>query len=292
MPSRHLLSAAIFCLTLPAFAAIPLTGDAVDSPVTATPAAGIPATGFEGPFAVKPAPKTPPAPKESDFAHLPNGDIRLGCITLHRQDRRISFPATVVMAADTAAQSERGGIIDVLIAHSKGRLYEAVFSTEAVPSQIQAMLILLGLNNGARLAKDGQKQGDLVDIDVEWMRKDGMTVVEPVENFLQDTRTKKSMARAGWVFTGTTVQEGMANADAEGNVVLSWSCGATILDTPDPAGERTNLFVVNPEHAQPPVKTPVRLIMTPHKKAAAPAVRTVPPASSKPATTPRGTKTP
>lgn len=214
----------------------------------------------------RPPALAPPDLSKPDFERLPNGDIRIGKVTLHRKERQISFPAKVVMVPSTAAQSERGGIIEVLVAGANGRLYEAVFGTDALPSHVQIMLILLGANNGGRIHHQQRPQGDLVDIDVEWKRADGTIAVEPIENFLQDTRTQKTMARIGWVFTGTNVQDGKACADTEGNVVLSWSCGNTILDSPEWQAAQKNLFIVNPGHAAPPLDTPVRIILTPRTK--------------------------
>lgn len=281
MTKKLLLSATMAGLAFSALAAVPIPestpperqpGALKEAPAPAAPVA---ATGeTETTEEQKPAPKTPPPmPKEADFARLPNGDIRIGSVTLHRKERRISFPGKVVMDPSMAPRLELGGVIEVLIARTQfGRLYEAILATDALPSHVQVMLILLGADNGPRLPDAQGRRGALVDIDVEWKKADGTVVTEPVENFLQDKRVKATMKRIGWVFTGTTVQHGVVGADAEGNVALTWSSGSTILDSPDPQAANTDLFVCNPQHPEPKEGTPVRIILTPRKKAeAAPA---------------------
>ncbi len=264
LPALFLLACAPFCSAAP-----PEDSQPDRNPV---PAAVTPGMAVAPPPAAMRTP--PPAPKsavmpKADCERLPNGDVRIGQVTLHRKERQVSFPAKVVMVPSTAAQSERGGIIEVLVAGANGRQYEAVFGTEAVPSHVQVMLVLLGAANGGRVHHQQRPQGDLVDIDVEWKRADGTLVVEPIENFLEDKRTQKTMVRIGWVFTGTPVQDNKACADEEGNVVLSWSCGSTILDSPDMQAAQKNLFIVNPDHAVPGLNTPVRIILTPRARKAA-----------------------
>jgi len=225
----------------------------------------------ETPKAV-PAKEEPlPAPKEADFERLANGDIRIGVVTLHRQARKLSFPGKIQLDASMSAGLELGGVLEVLIATDKGRLYESLLAAEAKPSHLQVMLILLGLNNGPRIPDAQGRQGDRVDIDVEWKRDDGTLIEEPIENFLFDTRSKKHATPVGWTFIGTTVQGGTVNADAEGNIALAWSVGGTILDTADPDGEKSGIFMLNPEHVKPKAGTPVRIIITPRAKTAAPA---------------------
>lgn len=295
MTRFFLLPTAVLGLALSARAAVPIPESTPPERQPAAlreaapPAAPVATTGeTETTDEQKPAPKAPPPmPKEADFARLPNGDLRIGCVTLHRKERQISFPGKVVMDPSMAPRLELGGVIEVLIARTQfGRLYEAILGTDAQPSHVQVMLILLGLNNGARIPGGAVRQGDLVDIDIEWKKADGTTVLEPVENFLQDKRTKETMKRVGWVFTGTTVQHGVVGADAEGNVALTWSSGSTILDSPDPQADKTDIFVCNPKHPEPKEGTPVRIILTPRKAPAAPppsaAIQPPPPSRNTP----------
>ena len=240
----------------------------VQGVIMVEPSAPKPAVPEDAPKPAAPKSEPLPVPQKSDFERLANGDIRIGLVTLHRQARKLSFPGKIQLDATQMPTLEMAGVLEVLIATENGRLYESLLSSGAKPSHVQVMLILLGLNNGPRIRDAQGRQGDLVDIDVEWKRADGMLIEEPVENFLFDVRTKKHAVPAGWSFVGTTVQGGVVNADAEGNIALAWSVGGTILDTADPEGEKSGIFTLNPEHVNPPAGTPVRIIITPRAKPA------------------------
>lgn len=205
------------------------------------------------PAAPAAAPAAAALPKPEIPERLANGDIRLGGITLHRATRELSFPAKIQLGT---------GVVEVLIGKSpEGRLYEALLSTDVRPFHLQTLLILLGAKNGVRMP-GGAPQGDLVDVDVEYTAQNGKTIREPIENWILDKRTNAPMKRIGWVFTGTTFQDGVPQADVEGNLILTWSYGATVLDIPDPDGETADLFVINEQHPEPPVGTAVRVILT------------------------------
>lgn len=212
------------------------------------------------------AAETPPAPAPADadsgLERLPNGDVRLGAITLHRERRQISFAASVAMAAGPA---------EVLIATPEGRLHESLLKADARPLHLQVLLYLLDQNNGLRVPvrERATRQGDLLDIDLEWTTADGKTVTAPVEHFIRDNRTGKPMARQGWVFVGTVVREGVPLADLEGNLVLLWSQGNTVLDCPDPQADDDTLFSVNDERKELPAGQAVRVLITPRPAAAA-----------------------
>ena len=188
---------------------------------------------------------------------LPNGDVRLGSVTVHRKQREVSFPAVVNM--DT-------GQIDVLVSTPVGRLYEALLRTDVHPLHFQTMLYLLGLKNGPRFSDEEGRQGDLVDIDLEWQRDDGTTVREPVERWLCDERTSAVMTRCGWVFVGSSIEDGVFLAAIEGNLVVTFSAGESVLDIPDKGGNKAWTFYVNGEKTEPGKDAKVRVIVIPRSK--------------------------
>ncbi|HPY91161.1 MAG TPA: YdjY domain-containing protein [Lentisphaeria bacterium] len=156
---------------------------------------------------------------------LPDGNLQVGDITVRRTVGELAFPAKIVLEA---------GPLEVIIAHPHGRLHETLLVTEVKALQVQTMLYLLGAENGQRLPGPGQKQGTLVDIDLEWTDSKGEKQRQPIENWIQDRRTEKTMRRIGWTFVGSIIQEGQFLADVEGNVVVNYSVGSTVLDVPDP----------------------------------------------------------
>ncbi len=190
------------------------------------------------------------------FEKMPDGNIKFGEFLLMPQAREIQFPARINM--------DRGPL-EVLIATEIGRLHESVLRTEASPFQLQTLLYLLGLNNGPRLPNQAGQQGDLVDIFLEWRTPDDDTVARaPVEEWVIDTRNGQTMARRGWVFVGSSVQDGVFIAETTGNLVLLFSIGDTILDTVDPDSDDDTLYIMN-DKKQPGKDTAVTVIITPRK---------------------------
>lgn len=225
------------------------------------PAASLPANpvavGVDVP-ALAPAPAPRAGTGEVSMERLPNGDVRLGLVTVHRRARTLSFPAVVNQDRD---------VLEVLIATPDGRLHESLLRTEAEPLHVQTCLILLGLHNGPRLPDAEGRQGDIVDLDIEWRNAAGEPIREPVEEWVLDQRSGKPMKRAGWVFVGSSVVDGLFLANAEGNLVLTYSVGDTILDIPTPAGEDDTNFIANENKKHPGVGGTVRVIVTPRERA-------------------------
>lgn len=200
----------------------------------------------------------PAAPKNAntrpEVRALPNGDIVLGKVRLHREKGCLSFPAKVELDS---------GVLEVVIATPEGRIHETLLVTDALPLHLQTMLYLLGAKNGPRLPDKHGRQGDLIDIDVQWTNAKGDKVREPLENWIRNTETKSPMQRIGWVFTGSNFSDGQLVADIEGNLVVCYSVGATVLDIPSTKGDDDIFFVANPERAKKPgAGAKVRVFMT------------------------------
>lgn len=188
---------------------------------------------------------------------LPNGDMTIGKLHLHAASRQISFPAIF---------QEGSTVLEAIIVTPTGRLHEALLKADVSPLQLQFMLYLLNLNNGARLKTDAGKRGALIDIDIKWRNPDGQLVREPVENWVRDDRSKKTMKRIGWVFTGSIVKGGRFLATEEGNICINYSVGSTILDSPDPQSRDDTILFLNEDHKLPPPGTEVRVVLSPREK--------------------------
>ncbi len=201
------------------------------------------------------APASAAAPARA-FKRLPNGDIQLGKIRLHRKARVLSFPARLALAA---------GALEVLIATPDGRVYESLFSSPASPLHLQTMLYLLGLENGPRLPDAAGRRGDLVDLDVQWCDARGRKHRMPIERFILDRRTHRCMRRLGWVFTGSSIQNGKFLAETEGNLALLFSSGDTVLDCADPDATDDTLFSVNTAGIPLRAGAPVTIFLIPRK---------------------------
>jgi len=199
-------------------------------------------------------PAEPAARESAVIQRLPNGDLRLGEITVHRQQRQLSFPAAINM---------NSGLLEVLIATPLGRLHESLLVTDASPLHLQTLLYLIGLQNGPRFPDANGKQGAIVDIDLEWQVHSGEKVVEPIESWIIDNRTDMPMTRYGWVFTGSSVDNGVVLAETNGNLAVLYTTSDTILDIPDKSGDLDTYFHGNENKTHPGLKAAVRVIITP-----------------------------
>ena len=180
---------------------------------------------------------------------LPDQNIKIGDIIIHRRELEISFPGILNMAE---------GDLEVLIAMPHGRVHESLLVSDVDPLKLQLALILVGAENGSRDGGEKNSQGTILNIDVQ--PKDGKRV--PVEDWLFNKKTSKGMDRFGWVFIGSSFTHDMrCLAKEEGNIVNVWSFGNTILDNPSPTGDDDDFIVVNPETA-PKRGTPVTIYLS------------------------------
>ena len=154
---------------------------------------------------------------------LPDGNLQVGDITIRRAAGELAFPAKIVLEAGPPGSDYRPPAWTPARNPAGDRGEGIANPDDAVPAG-QKM---------AEIARTGQKQGTLVDIDLEWVDSKGEKQ-QPIENWILDRRTEKPMQRIGWTFVGSIIQEGQFLADVEGNGVVNYSVGSTVLDVPDP----------------------------------------------------------
>ncbi|MFA6928901.1 MAG: YdjY domain-containing protein [Lentisphaeria bacterium] len=188
---------------------------------------------------------------------LPDGNLELNGAILRTTEQELALPCHFVL---------KEGALEVILGKPDGRLHEALLCSEISAIQVQTMLYLLGAENGFRQTDGKNKQGDLIDLFIEWKDSQGKPHREAVENWIVDTRTGKNLLQKGWVFVGSSVKNGVFQADAEGNIVINYSIGASVLDSPDPASDDDTIHIVDDSKAQPAPDTTVFLIMKPRSK--------------------------
>ncbi len=188
---------------------------------------------------------------------LPDGNLELNGAILRTAARELALPCRFVL---------KEGALEVILGKPDGRMHEALLCTDIPAVQVQTMLYLLGAENGFRLPGGKGRQGDLIDLFVEWQEPQGITQREPVENWIVDTRTGKNLIPQGWVFVGSSVRNGTFQADAEGNIIINYSIGGTVLDSPDPGSDDDTIHIVDASKAQPPSETAIFLIMKTREK--------------------------
>lgn len=195
---------------------------------------------------------------------LPDGNLELNGAIVRTAARELALPCRFVLTE---------GALEVILGKPDGRMHEALLCTEIPAVQVQTMLYLLNAENGFRLPGEKGKQGDLIDLFIEWKDAQGNSQREPIENWIVDTRTGKNLIPQGWVFVGSTVRNGAFQADREGNIVINYSIGSTVLDSPDPDSNDDTIHIVDASKVQPPAGTNIFLIMKPRKKVASPIIQ-------------------
>ncbi len=166
---------------------------------------------------------------------LPDQNVKIGVITIHRRELEVSFPGRINMTA---------GDLEVLIAMPHGRVHESLLVSDADPLGLQLALLLIGAENGSRCGGGKISRGTILNIDVQPENGGRM----PVEAWISNKRTAGGIDRFGWVFVGSSFTHDMrCLAKEEGNLVNIWSFGNTILDNPSSTGDEDDFIVVNPE---------------------------------------------
>ena len=186
---------------------------------------------------------------------LPDGNLAIGSVTVHRASREVSMPGFVNITE---------GELEVLISTPAGRNHESLLISEIDPYHLQLALFLVGAKNGTRkppadddVASEGLAQGSLVDI---WIELEGFERF-PVEQWLRNRKTNREKDRDGWVFVGSSfTSDRICLATREGNVVNTWSFGNTILDNPCKSGDTDDWFESYSQR-MPEFRTPIRIYM-------------------------------
>ena len=217
---------------------------------------------------VKPLKKLPPlSKKEMRLLTMMGGKvisneiIAIGKVHINRRNKEVSFPGITQLT---------DGAIEVLITTKNGRTYETLLASDIKPYNLQLALLLSGAENGTRIQSNKNvkgknntiPQGDIINIYVK--TKNGK--VQPITNWLINSRTQKPFKKNKWVFVGSSFNsQKKCLAAKDGNIVTTWSFGNTILDNPSKTGDTDDYFIVNNKKV-PKSNTPVTIIMRKQKK--------------------------
>lgn len=202
------------------------------------------------------APATTPRPTaRGTLQRLPDGNALIDGVTVRAAQRELAFPGRFAL---------KEGALEVIIARPNGRLHETLLVTDVSAVAVQTALYLLRARNGARTDQNPKlRQGTLVDIDIEWTDDQDTPHRSPVEDWIRDLRTQQPLKRLGWTFTGSGIHQGQFLADAEGNIVINWSQGATVLDSPDPESVSDTLHAILETRPQPTRHPNVTIVLKP-----------------------------
>lgn len=184
----------------------------------------------------------PPAPVEK----LGDDSYRIGEMRLNNRTKELAVPGTV-----------NDAVMLEFIANTLGgyKAYESAITLNTNAISFNAALLVMGIDpahsRGAEYQFDKRApEGDPVEITVSW--KDGprdRTV--PVEDLLYDQRTKKTLAKGPWVYTGSrfykTANGQMLLAETDGVLIGFMHGPQSIIDNPrDDARDGFGSIILNP----------------------------------------------
>jgi len=158
------------------------------------------------------------------------------------------------------------GPIELFACAPGGKDHESVVVLRCKPQNLHLALISLGLRDRAELGGVGPKYlgdptppaGDLIVVEVEY-ELDGKVVRHRAEDLIVNVRQGRSMARAGWVFAGSSfaAEEDPETGKPTGrriylanryrSIVTTYHDPTALVDNPTREGGNDDMFVANGE---------------------------------------------
>lgn len=222
------------------------------------------ATAATPPSAEKPAEK-PMVEKIDDKRY------RVGKIEFDSSTREIRIPAKVNMAK---------GLLEFLLVHENGKIHEALFKTDASPSDINLAITLLrykpsrelyalpsetgGLSGNFPVVPEDIRAAARVSIDVEWT-KDGKLERIGANEWIQHATTTAAMPSSHWVYGGSQIEEGRFVAESTGDIAAIFLSNAAMINYPGKDNGDDTVWLAF-ENRVPPEGTNLTLIIAPYPK--------------------------
>lgn len=190
----------------------------------------------------------PPAPKPAPVEKIDANTYRIGTMRVDTARRTLTVPGTIndVPILEFVANTIGGA-----------KAYESAITLQTNAVSFNAALILLGLDPAR--GKPSKMQfdptppaGDPVDITVSW-EQNGKTRTVPIEELLLDQRSKSTIARGPWVYTGSTFLDGTRFlAELDGVLIGLMHGPQAIIDNPrNDAVGGYNSIVLNAQVVKP-----------------------------------------
>lgn len=214
-------------------------------------------TSPENPTSVASAPSARPEPMVVD---LGAGRLAIGCLTLDRNARSITIPASVNMVD--------GAIEYVLVGH-KGKAHESIFTTDATARDIHLAALLLGMKPAADLGPENAaarvQQGSAVIATVEWDRNgpperiylnEAIHLSDPTSG-----KTTNTLASGAWLYNGSRIlPDGAFAASQQESIISIIRDDDALINNPN--ASRDNDEIHTPNTSLLPLKGhPVRIIL-------------------------------
>jgi hypothetical protein len=141
------------------------------------------------------------------------GIWQVGGVRLDKARKTIAFPAIVNL---------REGMIEYVVVADHGKIHESILRTEVQPYHVHLALVLLGAKGGGTndlpVDPGSSLPGDRLAIEVSW--KVGRRFRRsPAGDLVLDRKSKRTLRKAEWVFTGSRFREDGFAAQADGSII-------------------------------------------------------------------------
>ena len=169
---------------------------------------------------------------------------------------RVDSVAKTVSATGWVNQIE--GPVEVFACGPKGKVHESVFVLALNPIDLQAALLLVGLEGGAPMPAvgEGPPAGSPLDVFVEWSAPDGETRRVRAESCIWQNDKNEVLPESPWIFTGSVTKDGRFMAFSEESLVVTYWDPYAIVNLGHPSGADDEALHANPR-VLPPYESPV-----------------------------------
>lgn len=169
-------------------------------------------------------------------------------ILINTKERSITLPARVNMDS---------GLIEVVLCRPEGKTHESLLVTNVTPVEFNTSLLLLGFDPVNKVPDDPSDwdplspyrsittTGDTVFVFIE-MELNGHTVKKPVEDFIYDKRTGKSLVPGTWLYLGAvTHYTGHIIMDNEVSMIVTYHDPIALMELNEKGKYNDEYFYVN-----------------------------------------------
>lgn len=197
--------------------------------------------------------------KQPPLRELGNGLFELGSVRLDKNSRSIAFDATVNLT---------NVVIEYAVVTAAGKLHESLLRTEVEPYHVHLAMLLLSENDSkSKLQPVGgipELEGWPVRVAVEW-EEDGKKRSTPIENWILNKESGKTMSPGHWMYTGSRVLDGLFIAQRDGSIISIIADADALINNPREGRDNDEIWFPS-EHQLPPLNTPVRVHVRFEKK--------------------------
>ena len=175
------------------------------------------------------------------------------------QQRAVEVEATICL---------RQGVLELLACSPQTREHESILAVRARPIRIHQAMGLIGLKPGSPARYDSKRgrwveaSGEALRLEVRYRTKDTIKTV-PIEQWLFDTKGRRSPKPLNWVFAGSrNLGNGRFGADVDGTIaaVVDFDTALIALSSLH-SSDNQFLWLTANTRAIPPVGTPCTLLI-------------------------------